>query len=140
MNSLCYETRRKILRFNFTVQDLPHEISLRKTLCSGALRIVARDLARFKRHKLARDPRVPLRRANLPRDLSRKISLAPIYSVRFLLPAEKQQICHYDHDRDGRYEAQRKVPNFKSQLAHIGAEKPAQAPRIHNKAHEYRRG
>ena len=140
MGSFCYETRRKILRFNFTVQDLPHEISLRKALCSGALRIVARDLAEPKRRKLARDPRVPLRRANLPHDLSREISLAPIYSVRLLFPAEKQQICHYDHDRDRRYEAQRKVPNFKSKLAHIGAEKPAQALRIDHEAHEDRRG
>jgi len=67
------------LRFNFTVQDLPHEISLRKTLCSGASRIAARDLVWFKRRKLSRDPRVPLRRANLPHDLSREISLAFIF-------------------------------------------------------------
>ena len=53
MGSFRYETWRKILRFNFTVQDLPHEISLRKALCLGASRIAARDLAEPKRRTFA---------------------------------------------------------------------------------------
>ena len=72
----------------------------------GASWVAARDLAEFKRRKLPREPHAPLRRVNLPHDLSREISFAPIYFARFLLSAEKQQICPYDHDRDGRYAAQ----------------------------------
>ena len=72
----------------------------------------------------SRSPRAASPRKSAARFIAR--NFARSYLFRSLLfPAEKQQICHYDHDRDGRYEAQRKVPNFKSQLAHIGAKKPA---------------
>ena len=38
-------------------------------------------------------PRVPLRRANLPRDLSREILLAPIYFARFYFPLKNSRFA-----------------------------------------------
>lgn len=54
----------------------------------GASWVAARDLAEFKRRKLSRDPHAPLRRVNLPQDLSREISLA--YLFRSLLFSAKK--------------------------------------------------